>query len=247
MNHMKDLIQENIDNLSLLWKTVSIPFESFYSNPIFEYCEIVGSDWPNRLWYTRPLDAKTIIKTKELLSSTSRTITIPYWDIDGLDTSRFLDENGFKVAFEQIGMSLKLANKFEIQNRLIIKRISTEFESVLWADLFSKSFGYNISSETIIKSLNEVCYYLAYSNGHAVGTAIMHKTNDISGVHAVGIPPEWRRKGFADQIMKLLINQAILNGSNYMTLQASNMGLGLYLKLGFKEQFRIKNYKLKDE
>ncbi len=64
------------------------------------------------------------------------------------------------------------------------------------------------------------------------------------GVHSVGIPPEMRRKGYAKQIMKLLINSAVDNACDYMTLQASDMGKNLYLNLGFKEQFTIKNYKL---
>jgi len=44
--------------------------------------------------------------------------------------------------------------------------------------------------------------------------------------------------------MKLLINIAVENGNEHITLQASNMGKNLYIKLGFKEQFSIKNYTL---
>ncbi len=53
-----------------------------------------------------------------------------------------------------------------------------------------------------------------------------------------------RRKGYAEQIMKLLINIATEEGVDYMTLQASDMSKNLYLKLGFEEQFTIKNFKI---
>ncbi len=56
-----------------------------------------------------------------------------------------------------------------------------------------------------------------------------------------------RKRGFAEQIMKRLTNMAVENGSEYVTLQASDMGKNIYLQLGFEEQFVIKNYFLQPE
>lgn len=75
-----------------------------------------------------------------------------------------------------------------------------------------------------------------------VGTTLTFKTNNVIVVHSVGIPPENYRRGYAEQIMKALINMGITNNNDYMVLQASDMGKGLYLKLGFEEDFLIKNY-----
>jgi len=61
----------------------------------------------------------------------------------------------------------------------------------------------------------------------------------------MGNPPEMRRRGFAEEIMKLLINRVFDNQGKYITLQASGMGKNGYLKLGFEEQFIIRNYRLK--
>ena len=159
-------------------------------------------------------------------------------------TSNILENNGFKLKFEQIGMSRKLNTSFEIKNSLYIQTVSNNSEAKLWTEIFKNSFGYTINLETIIKTFKKINYYIAFHNNVAVGTAMSFKTNNIMGVHSVGIPPEMRRKGYAEQIMKILINLAVKNGCEYMTLQASDMGKNMYLKLGFKEQFTIKNYLL---
>ena len=44
--------------------------------------------------------------------------------------------------------------------------------------------------------------------------------------------------------MQTIMNQAKRNGYKHLTLQASDMGKGLYLKLGFQEDFIIRNYQL---
>ena len=151
---------------------------------------------------------------------------------------------GFTKLFEQVGMSLKISKPLKTQDNLNIQLVSNNSQTNLWAKLFEMSFGYKIPEEILLETKNEIDYYIAYTQNQAVGTAISYRTNNIMGIHSVGIPPEIRRKGYAEQIMKLLINSAAEDNCDYMTLQASDMGENLYLSLGFKEQFIIKNYKL---
>jgi ribosomal protein S18 acetylase RimI-like enzyme len=244
MKEITKLINANIKNLTSLWETVGISFDSFYKTPDFEYCEIKDSEWPNRLWLDQNITQATIDLIKEKLATIPSNITLPIWNIYDKKEDTILELNGFNLKFEQVGMSLKLDKSFDIKSNVKIQLVTTDTEAKLWSELFIKSFGYKTSSETIIKTLNEINYYIAYHDSLAVGTAIMHKTNNVMGIHSVGIPPEMRRRGYAEQIMKLLINIAVENRNEYITLQASNMGKNLYLKLGFEEQFLIKNYVL---
>jgi ribosomal protein S18 acetylase RimI-like enzyme len=55
------------------------------------------------------------------------------------------------------------------------------------------------------------------------------------------------RKGLGEKLMSTLLFQAKGQGFGYVTLQASQPGRGLYLKLGFKEQFVLKNYALQKQ
>lgn len=75
---------------------------------------------------------------------------------------------------------------------------------------------------------------MAYYQNEPVGTAILFQINKVSGIHGVGVISGMRRRGFAEQIMKRLINMAVENDSQHVTLQASAMGRNIYLKLSFK-------------
>jgi len=237
-------IKSNIKNLTSLWQSVSKPFNSSFSETNFDYSLIENSEWPNRLWFHQEINKDVIALAMEKVLSTSTNLTIPYWDIYNSDSFKILEQNGFNLKFEQIGMSLKSPHIFTELKKLRLKKVSTEKEAKLWSILFSKSFGYFTNPVLLSKSQKNTNYYIAYNQNEAVGTGILHTTNNISGIHSVGIIPEQRRKGFAEQIMKLLINQSIKINSGSITLQSSNMGKALYLKLGFEEQFMIKNYTL---
>jgi len=239
------IINANIHNLTSLWKKAGMAHESFFSQEKFDYCFIDNSDWPNRIWLNQSIDNELITLVKEKISSISAPITIAYWDTDKNSSIIELESQGFTKLFEQVGMSLKLDKPLNIESNLDLQLVSNKSEANTWAKLFEKSFGYKILPDTIIKTISEIDYYIAYNQNRPIGTAISYKTNEIIGIHSVGIPPEMRRKGYAMQIMKLLINDAIKKGCEYMTLQASEMGKNLYLNLGFEEQFVIKNYRLK--
>jgi len=244
MKERLNIINANIDNLTSLWKSSSIPFQSYYSDSKFSYCYIENSDWPNKLWLNQDVDQEIIPLIKEKILSISVPLIIPYWDIYENNFSEDLEEQGFTKLFEQVGMSLKISKPLKTQDNLNIQLVSNNSQTNLWAKLFEMSFGYKIPEEILLETKNEIDYYIAYTQNQAVGTAISYRTNNIMGIHSVGIPPEIRRKGYAEQIMKLLINSAVEDNCDYMTLQASDMGKNLYLSLGFKEQFIIKNYKL---
>jgi len=242
MKETNKLINANIENLISLWKTIGMHFDSYHKTPDFEYCEINNSEWPNKLWLNQKLTQETIDLIKIKLATLPSNMSLPIWEIHNKNNHKILEQNGFKVKFEQVGMSLKLNYLFETKNDLRIELVTTDFEAKLWSEFFKKSFGYTISSEIVIKTLKAIDYYIAYHNNQPIGTAILHNTENAMGVHSVGIPPEMRRRGYAEQIMKLLINLAVEDGNEYITLQASDMGKNLYLKLGFKKQFLIKNY-----
>ncbi len=78
-----------------------------------------------------------------------------------------------------------------------------------------------------------------------IGTLTLFQTGNVMGIHGVGVIPEMRKKGFAEEIMKFAINEAIDVGCEYAQLQASALGKGIYTRLGFEDLFLITNYQLK--
>lgn len=238
------IIKSNIENLTSLWKTVSKPFNSYVKETTFNYCLIENSEWPNRLWFNSDIDQNKVSLVKEKLSSISTNLTIPYWNIYNNNSFKILEENGFQLKFEQIGMFLKPTKTYIQLKTFKFKKVNTKEDAELWCELFKKSFGYFVHPLLLNTFPKNTCYYIAYNEDKAIGTAILHTINNVSGIHSVGVVPEYRRKGYAEQIMIFLINESIKIKSDYITLQSSNMGKGLYLKLGFEEQFTMKNYSL---
>ncbi|MCD0468848.1 GNAT family N-acetyltransferase [Flavobacterium sp. JAS] len=239
-----NLIEDNINNLTGLWKTVGAPFLSYHKNETLEYCKIENSGWPNKLWFRSDISKKDlpdIIKTMQNNSG----LVLPYWNIFGTKSYEILDAYGFEIKTEQVAMALKLDPKFTLEHNLTFKRVSTEQDAKIWTDLYPNAFGYVISKEILIQNHNDVHFYLVSLENQPIGTFMLFQTQNTIGIHGVGVIPEMRRKGFAEEIMKFALNLSIDLNANYALLQASVMGKDIYTRLGFEDLFVIKNYILK--
>ena len=244
MNNTSNLIYQNINNLTSLWEEVSQVNNSLVQTDLYNYIAVENSDWPNRVWFHRDPDEQSLLFVKSTLFARFPRLTLPYWDIYESDTSSRIEQNGFVKRFEQTAMCLRFDAVFDVRGVLAVELVSSLEQAKLWSRLFALSFGYEIQADLLFAALARVCCYIAYFEGEAVGTAITYQTGNVTGIHSVGIIPEGRRKGLANELMKVLLNVAIENKSEYATLQASDMGKLMYQNLGFEEQFVIKNYVL---
>ncbi|WP_298733952.1 GNAT family N-acetyltransferase [uncultured Chitinophaga sp.] len=235
-------IHANIANLTGLWKQASIPFNGCLEKEAFCYAEVPHSEWPNRIWFNEDLTEALLAEAARSIAGKATVFTLPYWDIYNSQSFQLPDTAGFQQRNMQIGMSLKLVRPFEQNIRLDYTRVTDDDTAGLWCNLFKQAFGYYIHEEILMRTYKEIEYYIARDESQPVGTAILYNTGNISGIHSVGVIPEMRRKGFADDMMAFILNRAIALKAEYATLQASAMGKGLYLKLGFKEEFVIRNY-----
>lgn len=242
----RNLIEDNINNLTDFWKTVGIPFLSYHKNNTFEYCKIQNSGWPNKLWFRNDISKNDVIDIRKTMQDHSGLV-LPYWNIFGTNSYEILDAYGFEIKSEQVAMALKLDQKFELHNNLSFKKIDTEQDAKIWSDLYPNAFGYVISKEILIHNHKNVHFYLAFFKEQPIGTFMLFQTQNNIGIHGVGVIPEMRRKGFAEAIMKFALNLSIDLQADYALLQASVMGKDIYTRLGFKDLFVIKNYILKAE
>ena len=77
--------------------------------------------------------------------------------------------------------------------------------------------------------------YVGYSNGRAVTTAAVVITGDVVGLYSVATLPQHRRLGFAESIMRNVIEDARRSqGVSRMVLQATSSGLSLYEAMGYR-------------
>lgn len=237
------LIKDNIDNLTALWKTVATPLLSYHKNDPFQFSQIKNSGWPNRLWFREDITEENFLQIMEIMEKNPRLV-IPYWDIFGSNSKSIFEKNGFNIRIQLVAMALKLGEKFALQTSLTFKRVLNEEDAKTWSDIYPLSFSYIISKETLVHNYENVKFYLVHLDEKPIGTLTLFQTGEIMGIHGVGVIPQMRKRGFAEEIMKFAINEAIDANCEYAQLQASSLGKGIYTRLGFEDLFTITNYQL---
>lgn len=77
--------------------------------------------------------------------------------------------------------------------------------------------------------------YIGYVNGKAVTTTASTITDDVIGLYSVATLPQHRRLGFAEAIMREVIDEAYRNrGVRRTVLQSTSSGLSLYEQMGYR-------------
>jgi ribosomal protein S18 acetylase RimI-like enzyme len=243
MNTAFDARQAYIHNITSLWETASIPFDAYVAYPSFSYCAINGIDWPNRLWFHQDITAEALDQAFATIPLI-RKLRIPWWGAYGSNSWKILESKGYVNLTGATGMSLVLTTPFEQGNQLQYKPVENISDAILWNDLFFQAFGYRLHEKILMHTLAQMNYYVVYFENQPVGTGKLYITGTVAGIHSIGVIPAMRRKGFANEIMRFVLNQAIERNCTHAVLHASHMGKDLYIKLGFKDEFPIKNYSL---
>ena len=236
-----DMNRSNINNLTNLWVTGGISGGYFFTNEEYSVSLVHGADWPNKLWFGRAPD-------KRMMDSITRkwdlqNVSIVVWGDELPATEALLNEYGFTSKVALTGMSMRLDNVPDPLGKLRIEKVDDNEKAGEGSALFQKAFGYCIHAATVQQTMNKIDYFIGRVDGNAVGTAALFIDNaGIAGIHSMGVVPGYRRMGYAEELLLHTLNTARLRGAKYATLQASAMGEGLYLKTGFREDFKLKNF-----
>ncbi len=241
---MNELVQSNIKNLSALWESASWPFQGFFADDELGYSRVPNSDWPNRIWLKQTRNESLLNRVKELINSSATPLSFSYWDDFASPDLLFIEKSGFTKKSEQIGMSLALQEKFENKRNIHLKRVTDWDQEITWAEIYPQSFGYQISPQILMETKEHIQFYLIYLGKRPIGTVMTFQSGNEIGIHGVGVIPEFRKRGFADEAMAFILNQAIEDGLSHAFLQASAMGEGIYKRMGFQTDFLQTNYTL---
>lgn len=83
--------------------------------------------------------------------------------------------------------------------------------------------------------LGEFHGYVGYAQGKPVTTAAAVMASGVVGLYSVATLPKYRRRGFAEAIMRQVIEQATRNtGIEHTVLQSTSQGLTLYETMGYR-------------
>lgn len=238
-------ITENINNLKTFWKTAGTTCGVYCDKKTYSYCAISNSQWPNRFLVNTAADAHIIDEVLNDFYHHEVPMSLSYWADFGDPTFKLFEREELRLKSEQIGMSLEIPKKkFATNNRLELRRITTTEQAQLWEELYPQFFGYVISAHTIEGTMDQIEYFLIYHNQVEVGTVITFDTNTVVGIHGMGILPAYRKQGFAQEVLLILLNRAVEQEKTLATLQASAMGKAIYKNIGFSEDFLVRNYRV---
>ncbi|MDL2237752.1 ribosomal protein S18-alanine N-acetyltransferase [Christensenellaceae bacterium OttesenSCG-928-K19] len=109
---------------------------------------------------------------------------------------------------------------------------------------FAEPWSYAMLYDDIIENGNTV-YLVVLLNGDIIGYGGMWIVLDEAHITNVCIKPEYRKKGYARQLMKELISMSKKNGATSMTLEVrvtNKPALRLYKQCGFTIQGLRKRY-----
>lgn len=232
---------QNIFNLTKLWELGGIHSGKIISEKgVFASLGSNG-DWPNKLW----VDGRLTSEKLEIIASIGKdkTLGLAVWE-EGISDDP-LANIGFFPTLELIGMSADLTNfSYTNQLKVILKDVKTDLEASIWSKIFFLSFGYEILPPTILALQEKVNFYTAWFEENPIGTSMIFKDpKGTVGIYSIGIVPDFRGKGLANQLFEATLSEVKKTGSNRAILQASPMGLGLYKKYNFHSDFKIRFYK----
>ena len=121
-----------------------------------------------------------------------------------------------------------------------VREVSDQSTRATFAEIMSIAFDIPHSVSTAVYGsehgwLGDFKGYIGYANGKAVTTAASMITGDVIGLYSIATLPQYRRLGFAEAIMRQVIEQARGDSGVQRTiLQSTPSGLSLYKKMGYR-------------
>jgi ribosomal protein S18 acetylase RimI-like enzyme len=84
--------------------------------------------------------------------------------------------------------------------------------------------------------------WLGTVDGRPVTTTRLHTAAGVAGIYAVVTVDDARRRGYGEAVTRHVLRAARDAGLRIATLQASNAGLGIYERIGFRIHYRYRLY-----
>ncbi len=157
------------------------------------------------------------------------------------EASRVFKRHGLRHLTEAPGMYTdRLAPAARELPTLDIRPVADEATRSAFSDVMSTAFEIPHSVSLSVYGAARAWQgtfqgYVGYANGRAVTTAASVITGDVIGLYSVATLPQHRRLGFAESIMRGVIDQAQRSrGVSRMVLQSTSSGFSLYEAMGYR-------------
>jgi GNAT superfamily N-acetyltransferase len=242
----------NLNNLTQLWQRYGA--QSLYEDDQTQLRKNIS--WPNRVWTDMAslVSARSLEQTARNAPDASLFALWPPMTEDGSAAPQVTvdtlvrQSRDWQSAVQHTAMALQLDKQLPVNTQtaarypIQIERLCDDTDIAAWVTTGSKAFGYTIDANVIVPLLacEDIQLLLAYNeDSQPVATGLLFKTDDVVGIHQIGVPADHQGKGYATQMMRFLIQRAEKWQADYVVLQATEAGRLVYQKLGFVDQFLI--------
>lgn len=232
-----------INNLYKFWKHIGKLNDRLIETERYLAVSIDNSDWPNRVFDIQkgnaiPEEIKKLSRKNKLPEKV--TIAVPVDLIKDQDIVLVREQRNMALNMESVPQKLPVSAN--------IKRVKTEKDSILFANVASKSFGYTVGPDVIykmVKNSGSSRFFIYKEGDKGLGCGIIFfDSNENAGLHMIGTIPEGRGKGIGKSMTIRLIFEAKEMNVKACVLQASSMGEPIYAKFGFKSYGKLKTYQI---
>ena len=225
----------------------SVSAESFENRQIFRWQTPVQHPWFNGVLSLQPPDRDAGQTISDILAyfRTRRVAEFTWWLEPGVPQAGWeehLSVQGLRYNDQTPGMALILASMqdFRIPPELHIRQVTDLAELKVWTHTFVTGYGipeiWELDFFNLSKSLGfgvPFQHYLGFWNDQPVAASTLFLGAGVAGLYNVATLPAARGRGIGAAMSGFPLVEARQMGYRVAILQSSEMGIGVYQRLGF--------------
>ena len=202
----------------------------------------VGPMWVNIVFVTQPLGDPERQLTEAFAELDERSIPFLVRVRDGLDpaSERAAGQLGLRYTDSIPGMALTPVPPDGGRDvPLTIRQVEDDVTFAHFVSVTGATFDF--ASEDAVKVLPprlrrtpDTFWYVGYVDSEPVATSHLLLVNGAAGVNFIGTREGYRGRGFGEAMTWQVVNKGAEFGCQVAVLQASEMGLPVYERMGFR-------------
>jgi ribosomal protein S18 acetylase RimI-like enzyme len=170
------------------------------------------------------------------------------------DLGQRLVAAGMRAASDHPGMVLRIDRMRDepaALQGLDVHEVLDEADFARWAEVQAATWGLTTESDDAWRRAHlrlgfgkdlPLRNYVALVGGRPVGGAAVFLAEGVAGIYNVAVVPEARGKGIGREVTLAALRDARELGFSLSTLGSSDLGLPVYLRIGYEEVCRIRVY-----